>query len=549
MEDYVYIFDTTLRDGEQSPGASLTSEEKLEIARQLVWLGVDIIEAGFPIASPDDFEAVLRIARNVKGAVICGLARAVPEDIDRAWEAIREAESPRIHTFMSTSDIHLVHQFRKSRDEALETIDAMVRRAKGYCMDVEFSPMDASRTDPDFVYKSLEVAIRAGATTVNVPDTVGYATPDEFAALIRGIRENVPNIGEAILSVHCHNDLGMATANSLAAVLAGARQVECTINGIGERAGNASLEEVVMALHTRKDIYKATTRINTTQIAKTSRMVSSFTGIPVQPNKAIVGSNAFAHESGIHQDGVLKERTTYEIMDARSIGLARSELVMGKHSGRHALRVRLEELGFKLTPEELNRAFARFKEVADKKKEVSDRDLEAIVADEIQPVREFFKLNLAQVSCGNGLVPTATVELVKPDGSVVRTVSMGTGPVDAAYKAIDQIVRLPVRLLDYTVHAVTGGIDALGEVTVRIQDDGKVFLGHGADTDIVVASVKAYLTALNKVAANRTPGPGEGPAEKVEQAVAPRSLTGGASRRGTSFGPTSPLGSALWDKS
>ena len=547
MEDHVYIFDTTLRDGEQSPGASLTSEEKLEIARQLVWLGVDIIEAGFPIASPDDFEAVRRIARSVKGIVVCGLARAVPEDIDRAWEAIREAEAPRLHTFMSTSDIHLVHQFKKSREEALADIEAMVRRAKGYCMDVEFSPMDASRTDPDFVYKALEVAIRAGATTVNVPDTVGYATPEEFAALIRGIRENVPNIDRAIISVHCHNDLGLATANSLAAIAAGARQVECTINGIGERAGNASLEEVVMALHTRKDIYKVSTRINTTQIAKTSRMVSSYTGIPVQPNKAIVGANAFAHESGIHQDGVLKERTTYEIMDATSIGL-KSELVMGKHSGRHALRVRLEELGYKLSTEELNRAFARFKEIADKKKEVSDRDLEAIVADEIQPVQEFYKLALAQVSCGNGLVPTATVELVKPDGSTARTVAMGTGPVDAAYKAIDQITKLPVRLLEYTVHAVTGGIDALGEVTVRIQDDGKTFVGHGADMDIVVASVKAYLTALNKVVANRPLAPSADGANKVEQAAPSLSLTGSASRRGTSFGPTSPLGSALWNK-
>jgi 2-isopropylmalate synthase len=547
MEDHVYIFDTTLRDGEQSPGASLTSEEKLEIARQLVWLGVDVIEAGFPIASPDDFEAVRRIARNLKGVVVCGLARAVPEDIDRCWEAIREAENPRIHTFISTSDIHLIHQFRKSRDEALADIDAMVRRAKGYCMDVEFSPMDASRTDPDFVYKSLEVAIRAGATTVNVPDTVGYATPEEFSALIRGIRENVPNIDQAVISVHCHNDLGMATANSLAAIVAGARQIECTINGIGERAGNAALEEVVMALHTRKDVYKVNTRINTKQIAKTSRMVSNYTGISIQPNKAIVGSNAFAHESGIHQDGVLKERTTYEIMDASSIGL-KSELVMGKHSGRHALRVRLEELGYKLSQEELNRAFIRFKEIADKKKEVSDRDLQAIVADEIKPVQEYYKLVLAQVSCGNGLVPTATVELEKPNGATVRTVAMGTGPVDAAYKAIDQIVKLPVRLLEYTVHAVTGGVDALGEVTVRIQDDGKTFVGHGADMDIVVASVNAYLTALNKAVANRPLVPDDEASKKVEQTDPTPSLTGGASRHGTSFGPTTPLGSALWNK-
>ncbi len=546
MEDHVYIFDTTLRDGEQSPGASLTSDEKLEIARQLVWLGVDIMEAGFPASSPDDFEAVRRIARNVKGVVVAGLARAVPGDIDRAWEAIREAENPRIHTFMSTSDIHLVHQFRKSREEALETIDAMVRRAKGYCLDVEFSPMDATRTDPSFVYKALEVAIRAGATTVNVADTVGYSMPTEFAGLIRGIMENVPNIGDAVLSVHCHNDLGLATANSLAAIKAGARQVECTINGIGERAGNASLEEIVMALHTRKDLYAVTTRINTAQIYKTSRMVSSFTGIPVQPNKAVVGSNAFAHESGIHQDGVLKEASTYEIMDARAIGLAKSSLVMGKHSGRHALRVRLEELGYKLSPEELNRAFVRFKEIADKKKEVSDRDLEAIVADETRPAQEFFRLKLVQVSCGNGLVPTATVELVKPDGTEARTVAIGTGPVDAAYKAIDMIANIPSRLLEYTVHAVTGGIDALGEVTIRIQEDGKSYTGHGADMDIVVASVKAYLTALNKVMANR-------PVTTVENAPAQPAKPTEHSRRSRSarmpsLGPTPPVGSALWQQ-
>ncbi len=547
MGDHVYIFDTTLRDGEQSPGASLTSDEKLEIARQLVWLGVDIMEAGFPIASPDDFEAVRRIARSIKGAVVCGLARAVPEDIDRCWEAIREAESPRIHTFMSTSDIHLVHQFRKSREEALADIDAMVRRAKGYCMDVEFSPMDATRTDTDFVCKSLETAISAGATTVNVADTVGYSTPEEFAALIRTIRERVPNIDQAVISVHCHNDLGLATANSLAAIVAGARQAECTVNGIGERAGNASLEEIVMALHTRKDIYGLTTQINTRQIAKASRMVSNYTGFLVQPNKAVVGANAFAHESGIHQDGVLKERSTYEIMDASSIGL-KSELVMGKHSGRHALRVRLEELGYKLSGDELNKAFVRFKQIADKKKEVSDRDLEAIVADEIQPVREFYKLKLAQVSCGNGLVPTATVELVKPDDETARAVSIGTGPVDAAYKAIDTIVKLPVRLMEYTVHAVTGGIDALGEVTVRIQDDGKTYVGHGADMDIVVASVKAYLTALNKAVANRPVEQVEEDAQKVDLVVPATTLTGHGKRRSTAFGPTTPLGSALWNK-
>ncbi|HZK66194.1 MAG TPA: 2-isopropylmalate synthase, partial [Chloroflexota bacterium] len=538
MADRVYIFDTTLRDGEQSPGASLTSDEKLEIARQLVWLGVDVIEAGFPIASPDDFEAVRRIARDLKGVVVCGLARAVPEDIDRCWEAVREAETPRIHTFISTSDIHLIHQFRKSREEALADIDAMVRRAKGYCMDVEFSPMDASRTDPEFVFKALGVAIAAGATTVNIPDTVGYSMPGEFADLIKGIIAKVPNIHDAIISVHCHNDLGLATANTLAAVSVGARQVECTINGIGERAGNASLEEVVMSLNTRKDLYGVDCRVNTSQIYKTSRMVSNYTGISVQPNKAIVGSNAFAHESGIHQDGVLKERSTYEIMDPGSVGI-KSSLVMGKHSGRHALRVRLEELGYKLTGEDLNRAFVRFKEIADKKKEVSDRDLEAIVADEIQPVHEFFQLKLVQVSCGNSLVPTATVELIRPDGTQARAVALGTGPVDAAYKAIDTISKVPNRLLEYTVHAVTGGIDALGEVTIRIQEDGKTYVGHGADMDIVVASVKAYLTALNKVMANRPPMAVDG----SDQSAAP---TGKKATDTPNFGSTSPLGKGLW---
>ena len=542
-EDRVYIFDTTLRDGEQSPGASLTSDEKLEIARQLVRLGVDIIEAGFPIASPDDFEAVRRIARNLKGVVVCGLARAVPEDVDRAWEAIREAETPRIHTFMSTSDIHLAAQFKKSREEALEVIHAMVRRSKGYCMDVEFSPMDASRTDPEFIYKALEIAIAAGANTVNIPDTVGYSTPGDFVALIRGIYENVPNIHQAVVSVHCHNDLGMAVANSLAAIGAGARQIECTINGIGERAGNASLEEIVMALETRKDVYKVSTNVNTAQIYKTSRMVSNYTGSAVQPNKAVVGANAFAHESGIHQDGVLKDPRTYEIMDARSVGLGHSSLVMGKHSGRHALRARLQELGYTLSQEDLNRAFARFKEIADKKKEVSDRDLEAIVADEIQPVTEYFKMRLVQVSCGNGLVPTATVELIKPNGSPQRAVALGTGPVDAAYKAVDQIVRLPNRLLEYTVHAVTGGIDALGEVTLRIQEDGKTYVGHAADTDIVVSSVQAYITALNKLMANR-------PAEEIDAACKAEETAEHDNHpaRAPSFGATTPLGSALWDK-
>ncbi len=499
--DRVIIFDTTLRDGEQSPGASLNADEKLEIARQLARLGVDVIEAGFPISSPDDFEAVRRIAREVRGPIIAGLARARPEDIDRCWEAVKEAERPRIHTFLSTSDIHLSHQFRMTRERALEEAVAMVRRAKSYCPDVEFSPMDATRSDRDYLYRVLEAVIEAGATTVNIADTVGYTTPDEFYSLIRGMFERIPNIHKAVVSVHCHNDLGMAVANSLSAIRAGARQVECTINGLGERAGNASLEEIVMAIKTRNDVYQVTTGVDTSQILKTSRLVSSLTGIPVQPNKAVVGSNAFAHESGIHQDGILKERSTYEIMRADQIGLAGSNLVLGKHSGRHALRVRLEELGYTLTPEELNRAFARFKEIADKKKEVSDRDLEAIMADELRQVPETYHIELMQVSCGEPLIPTATVQIRLPTGEIRTAAATGTGPVDAVYKAIDSIVGLPNKLQIYTVHSVTSGMDALAEVSLRIEIDGRTYHGRGADTDIVVASASAYMSALNRAVA------------------------------------------------
>ncbi len=501
--DRVLIFDTTLRDGEQSPGASLHVEEKVEIAHQLARLGVDVIEAGFPVASPGDFEAVRRIAREVRTTKICALARAVPADIDRAWEALREAESPRIHTFISASDIHLKHQLRKTREEVLAITDAMVRRAKSYVSDVEFSPMDATRADPEYLFRMLEVAIAAGATTVNIPDTVGYATPDEFAELIRQILQRVRGIEKVVLSVHCHNDLGLATANSLAAILAGARQVECTINGIGERAGNAALEEIVMALKTRQDIYRVTTNIDTTQIYRTSRLVSNRTGLVVQPNKAIVGANAFAHESGIHQDGVLKERTTYEIMDARSIGLVKSTLVLGKHSGRHAFKTRLEELGYHLSPEDLNRAFMRFKELADKKKEITDRDLEALVADEVRGPQEYYRLEHVQVCCGDHSIPTATVKMVTPDGQVQVETATGTGPVDATYKAIDRIVQLPSKLIEYSVHSVTAGIDAIGEVTVRVQCDDRIFSGHGANTDIIVASARAYVNALNRALASR----------------------------------------------
>jgi 2-isopropylmalate synthase len=499
MSDVVRIFDTTLRDGEQSPGATLNVDEKLEIAYQLERLGVDVIEAGFPITSPGDFEAVSLIARQIKNCTVCGLARGVEADIDRAWEAVRHAQSPRIHVFISSSDIHLMHQMRKSRDEVLEMTRAMVSRARRYLSDVEFSPMDASRTQPEYLHEMLRIAIEAGATTLNIPDTVGYAYPEEYAALIRGILENVPGADRTIISVHCHDDLGLAVANSLAAVKAGARQIECTINGIGERAGNTSLEEVVMALRTRRDVFGVDTRVDTTQIYRTSRLVSSRTGMVVQPNKAIVGANAFAHMSGIHQDGVLKERTTFEIIDPKDVGLGESQLVLGKLSGRHGFKQRLEELGYHLSPEDLNRAFLSFKKLADKKRDITDRDLEALVSHEMRIVEEAYRLEHVQVVCGDHTVPTATVKMITPDGSVVTETSTGTGPVDACYKAIDKVVGVSVKLNEYVVQAVTAGIDALGEVTVRVQHEGRVYSGHAANTDVVVASARAYVNALNRL--------------------------------------------------
>ncbi len=503
--DRVRIFDTTLRDGEQSPGATLNADEKLEIARQLARLGVDIIEAGFPVASPDDFAAVRRIAELVEGPVICGLARAVEADVDRCWEAVKAAKRPRIHVFMSTSDIHLEHQFRKSRQEALEASRAMVARARALCDDVEFSPMDATRTERDYLFAVLEAAIEEGATTLNIPDTVGFAMPDEYGSLIAAIREQVRGARDAIISVHCHDDLGMAVANSLAGVAAGARQVECTINGIGERAGNAALEEIVMALRTRADRYGVDTGIDSTEIHRASRLVSARTGVLVQPNKAVVGSNAFAHESGIHQDGVLKERTTYEIMDARDVGLVQNRLVLGKHSGRHAVKARLQALGYELTPEDLGRVVLRFKELADKKKEVNDLDLEALVADEVRSVVETFRLDGLQVTCGEPGIPTAAVRLLDGEGNLHVAAATGTGPVDAAFKAIDSIVGpalpAPHRLAEYAVQAVTAGIDAIGEVHVRVDAGTRVFLGRSGTTDIVVASARAYLDALNRLIA------------------------------------------------
>ena len=498
--DRVIIFDTTLRDGEQAAGGSLNLKEKLEIAKQLEKLGVDVIEAGFPISSPGDFEAVRLIAREVRQPIICGLARAKPEDVDRAWEAVKEAAHPCIHVFISSSDIHLMHGMKKSRDEVLQMSRDMVSRAKSYTENIEFSPMDASRTEPAYLYQILEVAIDAGAVTVNIPDTVGYAIPDEFGRLIEGIFQNVPNINRAVVSVHCHNDLGLAVANSLEAIKRGARQVECTINGIGERAGNASLEEIVMAIKTRGDFFSnLRTNIETRQIYRTSRLVSELTGFSVQPNKAIVGANAFRHESGIHQDGVIKMPITFEIIDPRTIGIPASSLVLGKLSGRHALRERLAELGYSLNEEDFNRVFHSFKGLADKKKEVTDRDIESLVAEEQRTISEVYHLDRLQVSCGDRGIPTASVVLIGPDGKEQADAALGTGPVDATFKAIDKIMKVPNTLTEFSIKSITEGIDAIGEVLVRIESEGITYTGRGADTDIIVASARAYMNALNRL--------------------------------------------------
>ncbi len=525
-KNYVRIFDTTLRDGEQSPGATLTSNEKLEIARGLARLDVDVIEAGFPAASPDDFLGVQRIAQDVGNAphgetapIICGLARATKKDIDAAWEAIRPAAKARIHTFLATSPIHMEHKLRMEPDEVVQRVTEMVAYARSLCDDVEFSPEDAGRSEPEFLYRVLEAAIQVGATTLNIPDTVGYTTPDEFHDLIAGILKHTPGIENVVVSVHCHNDLGLATANTLAGISAGARQAEVTVNGLGERAGNTSLEEVVMTLHTRRPVYNLETGIDSTQITRVSRMVSNYTGMPVQPNKAIVGANAFAHEAGIHQDGMLKHNSTYEIMLPSTVGLSRSRLVLGKHSGRHALKTRLIELGFELVQDELNEAFKRFKKLADKKKTVTDADLEVMVEDQIYQAKQIYSLDGLQVACGTMGLPTATVRLCGPEGNLHVQASIGTGPVDAVYKAIDEIVRVPNTLLEFSINAVTEGIDAIGEVTVRLKpENGSIprrtspqsgrsharsFGGYGADTDIIVASAKAYLSGLNKLIAAR----------------------------------------------
>jgi len=511
--NHVRIFDTTLRDGEQSPGASLNSAEKLEIARHLAGMGVDIIEAGFPAASPDDLEAVRRIAQDVgtaDGPVICGLARAVKGDIEKCWQAIQHATKPRIHTFMSTSDIHLKYQFNIDREEALDRIEKMVGYARSFCADVEFSPMDAGRSDRDYVVQACTLAIEQGATTLNIPDTVGYMTPTEYGALFAYLIEHTPGSQNVIWSVHCHDDLGLATANTLAGLHAGARQAEVTINGIGERAGNTALEEVVMTLKTRPTFYGLTTQIDSKQLARISRLVANYTGIVVQPNKAIVGANAFAHEAGIHQDGQLKNASTYEIMQPESVGVPQSRLVLGKHSGRHAFKVRLRDLGYQLSDAEAESAFTRFKDVADRKKNITDADLEALLVDQLQGPVELYRLSGMQVACGTLGMATATVRIIAPDGNETVQAGVGTGPVDAAFRAIDMIVAAPNRLLEYAVHAITEGIDALGEVTVRIcTKDGeyRTFGGHGADPDIIVASAKAYMAALNRMlAATGAPG-------------------------------------------
>ncbi len=501
--DRVIIFDTTLRDGEQSPGFSMNTMEKLEMARQLARLQVDVIEAGFPISSDEDFEATREVARQVgtlEGAPsICGLSRVGLGDIDRCWEAVRHARKPRLHTFVATSDIHLKYKLRKSRAEVLKASVEAVKHARGYCEDVEFSPEDASRSDFDYMCDVLSAVIEAGATTINIPDTVGYAIPKEWGERIARIRERVQGIDKVVLSVHCHNDLGQAVANSLTAVMSGARQIECTINGIGERAGNASLEEIVMALRTRKDFFGVESRVKTEEIFKTSRLLSHITGIHVQPNKAVVGENAFAHEAGIHQDGVIKEKLTYEIMRPEDIGRPSNKLVLGKHSGRHALSARLKDLGFDLSGPDLDRAFKTFKALADRKKEIYDEDLVAIVTDEVTQQVRGYELDYLHVISGTGVVPSATLRL-KKDGQVFQDSGVGDGPVDAVLVAIDAITGLKGRLLDYSLRAATSGKDAIGEVAMKVDFDGTVVSGKGASTDVIEASARAYLSAVNRVA-------------------------------------------------
>lgn len=524
-QDYVRIFDTTLRDGEQCPGATLTSEEKLEVARALSRLGVDVIEAGFPSASPDDFQAVRDIAETVgiepiagrpseEPPIVCGLARATEKDIQTAFDAIKVAKFPRIHVFLATSPLHREHKLRMSKEQVVARARQMITFAKSLCDDIEFSPEDAGRTEPEFLHEVLSAVIECGATTLNIPDTVGYTVPTEFGAIIDGIMKNVTGVENVVVSVHCHDDLGLATANALAGIMAGARQAEVTINGIGERAGNTSLEEIVMTLQTRQPMFGLRTGIDATQLVRTSRLVSMRTGMVVQPNKAIVGANAFAHESGIHQDGMLKHAGTYEIMRPETVGASKTLLVMGKHSGRHAFTVRLKELGHALEGEALEAAFQRFKSLADKKKTITDADLEALAASEAGRGIEYFALDAVQVTCGSNGMPTATVRLRCPDGRLRVQAAVGTGPVHAAFTAVDEIVQAPSELVEYNINAVTEGIDALGHASVRVRAIGSsdnrlnaqhgsggaaILHGQAADSDVIVASTKAYLGALNRL--------------------------------------------------
>jgi len=496
--DKVIIFDTTLRDGEQSPGASMNAAEKLRLAMQLEKLGVDAIEAGFPAASSGDFEAVKLIAEKIQDVQVTALARAFRADIDRAWEAIKEADEPRIHTFIATSDIHLKHKLKMTREQVIEAAVDAVRYAKSFINNVEFSAEDASRSDRDFLCRIFEAVIEAGANTVNLPDTVGYAMPDEFAQLVSYVRQHTPNIDRAVLSIHCHNDLGMATANTLAGLRSGARQAEVTINGIGERAGNTSLEELVMGLFTRKDHLGLKTDIKTKEIYHTSRLVSMITGIVVQPNKAVVGANAFAHEAGIHQDGVLKNKMTYEIMEPQTIGLSSNRLVIGKHSGRHAFKEKLGEMGYDLSQDDLNRLFEKFKELADKRKEILNEDIEALVAEEILRVPDIYKLEYLNVVSGTVAVPTATVKL-KIKGRDAQNAGFGVGPIDATFNTIAKMVGSRSKLVRFSVNSISGGMDAQGEVTVRLKENELVALGKGADSDIITASAKAYINGLNRL--------------------------------------------------
>ncbi len=497
----IIIFDTTLRDGEQAPGGSMTAQQKLELAFQLEKLGVDIIEAGFPIASPGDFQAVSTISKNIKKSIICGLARCLKQDIEAAHNAVKYAKHPRMHLFLATSKIHLKYKFRKAEDEILEIAKNSTKMARKLCDDIEFSPEDATRSEHDFLFEVIETAIDEGATTINIPDTVGYSYPQEIYSLITDIKNNVPNINKAVIAIHCHDDLGMAVANSLSAVLAGVRQVHCTINGIGERAGNASLEEVIMAIKTRRDVFgEFYTQINTKELYRTSRLVSSITDFVVPLNKAIVGKNAFRHEAGIHQDAVLKKRITYEIMDPRDVGVAESQLVLGKHSGRHAFRERLKSMGLVLNEEQLNHAFMRFKEVADKKKVIFDDDLRIIVEDELREIAPIWKLNSFEVHSGTQVKPKATVILNKKKRTFTGT-SSGDGPVDACFKAIDNITGKKAKLEDFRLEAVTSGKDAIGQVSLQLKVKDRSAGGRGSSTDIIEAAIRAYLDAINKLEA------------------------------------------------